>query len=188
MQMWSFLQYICSYADKFSYLSPHTCFAAGLFLPIIFDWTIGCAHQVMASKTLYGYDYIVTVTSETASQQQHQMQKLKDFECLHVPCLNLLKRIDMSNSPEPLRWFLLIIRPKHWWALSICLSVQSQCPEDCFYFSGFYINSIWSVVLWQHLWMMLLCYAPFISLKWTLTFMLVAPGWAIVPTSLAYKC
>lgn len=81
----------------------HTCFAAGLFLPIILDWTIGCAHQVMASEALYGCDYIVPVTSETATKRQHQMQKLKDFECLRVPCLNLLKGIDLSNSPETVR-------------------------------------------------------------------------------------
>lgn len=52
------------------------------------------------------------------------MQQLKDIECLHMPCLNLLKGIDLSNSLEPPRWFLLITGPQHWWGLSICLSVS----------------------------------------------------------------
>lgn len=37
----------------------------------------------------------------------------------HVPRLNLLKGFDWRNSLKPLKWFILIIRPKHWWSLSI---------------------------------------------------------------------
>ena len=125
-----FFEYICSYtirANKPSYPSLHTLLSCGLLLPIIIELVHWVPRQVNASKTLlwFSYNNMFPLTTKTASWQQHQMWGLLDFECPHVPRLNLLKGIDWRNSLKPLKWFILIIRPKHWWSLSICLSVRS---------------------------------------------------------------
>ena len=88
----------------------------------------------------------------------------KKIECLFVPCLNLLKGIDLRNSKKkkPKKQNTELIPSRHWSEAAMrptCIYVGPvSVPWRLFLLNQ--LNSIWSLVLCHHLRMVLQCYAP----------------------------
>ena len=151
--MWSFLKYICSYADKSAYPLLHTCSAASYFWPLFRIGRSG-AHTRFWVKKLY------LVKQSHGSNSKHWKKNWVPFCAMSKP----FKRywFEKQQKKKPKKQNTELIPSRHWSEAAMrptrIYVGPVSVPWRLFLLNQ--LNSIWSLVLCHHLRMVLQCYAP----------------------------